>query len=131
MNTFKFQPNPLSLSLDLIMGTTCPESNTISNSPIDHVFDLDLALTMVDNSGSAIELVPQSKSLASDDNYMPIAMDLVTAVGVCTVCMEGLQTGTGHDKQVPCGHVYHATCIAKWLSLHSSCPLCRWDVSGR
>ncbi|KAA8523166.1 hypothetical protein F0562_009589 [Nyssa sinensis] len=62
------------------MATISPESN----SSIPHAFDLDLALTMADNSSSGVIEVPQSKSLASHE--MP--MVVVTAVGVCTVCME-------------------------------------------
>ncbi|KAA8534923.1 hypothetical protein F0562_029861 [Nyssa sinensis] len=106
----------------LNMATASPESKTISNTPIDRVFDLDLALTVVDNSDSGIKEVSKSNSLVSHD------MPTVTAVGVCTICMEGFQSGTG-GKQVPCGHVYHATCITKWFSLHNSCPLCRCEVS--
>ncbi|KAM7527900.1 hypothetical protein LguiB_031310 [Lonicera macranthoides] len=59
--------------------------------------------------------------------YMP----KVTAVGACTICMDGLQSSNGIGKQVPCGHVYHPTCITKWLSLQHSCPLCRSNFSGQ
>ncbi|KAK2986578.1 hypothetical protein RJ640_001707 [Escallonia rubra] len=91
---------------------------------MDDHFDLDMALTMEDSSsGHGSTRVPQS--LPTEKIYMPT----VAALGVCTVCMEGFNSCAG-GKQVPCGHIYHAACITKWLSLQDSCPLCRCQVSG-
>ncbi|KAK9274454.1 hypothetical protein L1049_021701 [Liquidambar formosana] len=101
------------------MATVSSESNTIAAYPIDLCFDLDEVLTMVENSSCGMTT---SNSLVSN-------MPTVTALDVCAVCMEGIQSSKG-GKQVPCGHVYHATCIATWLSLYNSCPLCRCRVSG-
>ncbi|KAL2929040.1 E3 ubiquitin-protein ligase RING1-like [Bienertia sinuspersici] len=41
---------------------------------------------------------------------------------ICLVCMEGFRRSA---KQIPCGHVFHGDCIAPWLSITNSCPLCR------
>ncbi|KAK3024899.1 hypothetical protein RJ639_043215 [Escallonia herrerae] len=91
---------------------------------MDDYFDLDMALTMEDeDSGQGSIQVSQSRP--TEKIYLPT----VAAVGVCTVCMEGFNSCTG-GKQVPCGHMYHETCITRWLSLHDSCPLCRCQVSG-
>ncbi|XP_059635897.1 uncharacterized protein LOC132278088 [Cornus florida] len=105
------------------MASVSPEeSKATTNSPIDEMFDLDIALTMEDNSSIHHEKikVPKSNSLPSHD------MPTVSAPGVCTICMEGFESG----KQVPCGHLFHPTCIANWVSLPTSCPLCRFNVSG-
>ncbi|XP_020097746.1 RING-H2 finger protein ATL80-like [Ananas comosus] len=48
----------------------------------------------------------------------------------CTICLSVISRGE-MVKQVPaCKHLYHVRCIDKWLSSHSTCPLCRSDVTG-
>ncbi|KAF8400897.1 hypothetical protein HHK36_014200 [Tetracentron sinense] len=84
---------------------------------VDLCFDLDLVLTPAKNSGG----LTTSDSLIS-------GMTTVSTIDMCTVCMEGLEAGK-EGKQMPCGHVYHATCISTWLSTFNSCPLCRCSFS--
>merc|ERR1719310_897898 len=31
-------------------------------------------------------------------------------------------------KRTPCGHVFHEQCLAKWLKVSTTCPLCRNDL---
>ncbi|KAJ9183903.1 hypothetical protein P3X46_007702 [Hevea brasiliensis] len=94
-------------------------SNTFSSCIIDVSFDMDEALTLPSNFAHQIS---ESESLVDD-------MLTVVSDDVCSVCMEGFQSGVG-GKRVPCGHVYHAGCISSWLSNCNSCPLCRCNISG-
>ncbi|GMY36103.1 E3 ubiquitin-protein ligase RNF181-like [Fagus crenata] len=98
----------------------------MSNYPIDFLFDLDQALTLVDDSGQHIKIEAQ-KTLVID--HMPTVTPTDNDHDVCSVCIQSFRSGEG-GKQVPCGHVYHATCIASWLSRHNSCPLCRCKISS-
>ncbi|KGN60202.1 RING-H2 finger protein ATL66 [Cucumis sativus] len=49
--------------------------------------------------------------------------------GQCCVCYEDLNCEREEEKEeatrIPCGHVYHKSCILKWLNVNNSCPLCR------
>ncbi|KAK4373005.1 hypothetical protein RND71_008389 [Anisodus tanguticus] len=93
---------------------------------IDGVFDLDLALTVVEEYSSAAAELPEPLPVTSDDH---IEMPTVSAVGFCAICMEEFQAEVG-AKQVPCGHLFHSSCLTNWLSLRKSCPLCRFCVSA-
>ncbi|KAJ7956688.1 RING/U-box superfamily protein [Quillaja saponaria] len=106
-------------------------SSSISNVyPIDMGFDLDEALAMAEE---ACRRVAASNNFVS--NLPTVALHSHQETDhVCSVCMEELDHGHDHvtsgcrdrsNKRVPCGHVYHANCIASWLSHSNSCPLCR------
>ncbi|KAK9211651.1 hypothetical protein WN943_001028 [Citrus x changshan-huyou] len=97
---------------------------------IDESFNLDEALTMITNTSSTPPDQDQPKSHDGQTNSELTVSSLPTVAateGRCTVCMENfLQAFPG--KQVPCGHVFHATCISTWISLSNSCPVCRSGV---
>ena len=40
----------------------------------------------------------------------------------CVICCEEVQSSS---VQLPCGHKFHGQCIADWLWINQSCPLCR------
>jgi len=47
---------------------------------------------------------------------------------VCTICTEPLE----HLREVSalrCGHLFHADCLAPWLSQSMTCPQCRQKVT--
>jgi E3 ubiquitin-protein ligase RNF115/126 len=45
----------------------------------------------------------------------------------CSVCLDDLELGS-QAKQMPCEHKFHSPCIMPWLELHSSCPVCRFEL---
>lgn len=45
----------------------------------------------------------------------------------CSVCLDDLELGS-QAKQMPCEHKFHSPCILPWLELHSSCPVCRFEL---
>lgn len=89
------------------------------------MFDLDMALSMLTMEENYIRTKLLEKK-AFDEAQLS-EMPMAAAVGECIVCMEAFESRVG-GKQVPCGHVFHSTCIAQWLSDHNSCPLCRSTV---
>jgi hypothetical protein len=54
----------------------------------------------------------------------------------CAVCLGayGSASGGGEGSRVallPCGHHFHAPCIATWLRVNASCPLCKAALGPR
>ncbi|XVF06545.1 hypothetical protein REPUB_Repub06bG0058300 [Reevesia pubescens] len=45
----------------------------------------------------------------------------------CSVCLEEIEIGS-EAKEMPCKHKFHIGCIIPWLELHSSCPVCRYQL---
>ncbi|PIN02916.1 Ubiquitin--protein ligase [Handroanthus impetiginosus] len=45
----------------------------------------------------------------------------------CSVCLDDCEIGT-EVKEMPCKHKFHSKCILPWLELHSSCPVCRYQL---
>lgn len=42
----------------------------------------------------------------------------------CIICQE--EFGVALEiYSLPCQHKYHGTCISKWFSVNTSCPICR------
>lgn len=46
----------------------------------------------------------------------------------CAVCLDDFEEGM-RLRKLPCGHVFHSNCIARWLIERSAvCPLCKADL---
>lgn len=56
-------------------------------------------------------------------------MPRVTIVekGACVICLEEWLKGD-MATELPCKHKYHFECVKKWLGIHATCPLCRYEM---
>ncbi|XP_054789766.1 RING-H2 finger protein ATL40-like [Prosopis cineraria] len=48
-----------------------------------------------------------------------------SSVMECSVCLSNLEDGEEARLLPNCRHVFHVACIDRWLSSHSTCPICR------
>lgn len=45
----------------------------------------------------------------------------------CSICL--MQIAVGQlTVLLPCGHMFHDECAEKWLQIHNTCPLCRFEL---
>lgn len=48
-------------------------------------------------------------------------------IGECVICLE--EWGVGEVvKEMPCKHRFHGNCVEKWLGIHGTCPVCRYNM---
>ena len=45
----------------------------------------------------------------------------------CSVCSDRLVDGVVLTR-LPCGHIYHISCIVPWLNRNCTCPDCRYEL---
>ncbi|KAG8072292.1 hypothetical protein GUJ93_ZPchr0006g46082 [Zizania palustris] len=45
----------------------------------------------------------------------------------CCICLSSYEDGV-ELSALPCNHHFHWTCITKWLRMHATCPLCKYNI---
>uniref|UniRef100_A0A8C8FIV1 E3 ubiquitin-protein ligase AMFR n=1 Tax=Oncorhynchus tshawytscha TaxID=74940 RepID=A0A8C8FIV1_ONCTS len=53
------------------------------------------------------------------------AEELVTNNDDCAICWDTMQTA----RKLPCGHLFHNSCLRSWLEQDTSCPTCRMSLN--
>ena len=53
----------------------------------------------------------------------------ITNIPYCAVCLQEVLQGERLRKLPQCDHCFHVHCIDEWFQSHSTCPLCRNEVS--
>ncbi|KAL4198300.1 hypothetical protein AMTRI_Chr03g45220 [Amborella trichopoda] len=47
----------------------------------------------------------------------------------CVICQMEYKRGD-RRMMLPCKHLYHASCVTRWLSINKACPVCYVEVFG-
>ena len=45
----------------------------------------------------------------------------------CAICWDRMEVA----RKLPCGHLFHNSCLRSWLEQDTSCPTCRTSLKGR
>lgn len=45
----------------------------------------------------------------------------------CAICWDRMEAA----RKLPCGHLFHNSCLRSWLEQDTSCPTCRTSLKGR
>jgi len=77
------------------------------------------ALNDVVLSRRAIQLLNTSFPFATEQ-------DLENSDNVCIICRETMVYSS--CKKLPCGHIFHTSCLRGWFLRQQTCPTCRMDI---
>ncbi|XP_067091685.1 E3 ubiquitin-protein ligase AMFR isoform X2 [Osmerus mordax] len=53
--------------------------------------------------------------------------ELATNDDDCAICWDAMATA----RRLPCGHLFHNSCLRSWLEQDTSCPTCRMSLDAR
>ncbi|KAL0418077.1 UNVERIFIED_CONTAM: E3 ubiquitin-protein ligase SIRP1 [Sesamum radiatum] len=120
--------NPFNQTI-IVQGSYDPTSDSQTRAPIGSLGDYFI--------GPGLDLLLQHLSENDPNRYgtPPAQKEAVEALPTvkveetlqCSVCLDDCEIGT-EVKEMPCKHKFHSTCILPWLELHSSCPICRYQI---
>ncbi|CAF0816170.1 unnamed protein product [Brachionus calyciflorus] len=97
-----------------------------SNMFIDHgAIIITTLINQLRNRGAA----PASDTQIQNIPLISIDQKLVDDSSQCAVCMDDFALNE-QAKKLPCKHLFHDSCIAQWLKLHATCPVCRNNING-
>ena len=86
------------------------------------------SIPAIESSIDALENVNTIDSVekeAFEDSVEKEAFD--DSVEKCIICLEEYKIGDLATR-MPCFHLYHRDCIARWLEDSQSCPVCRYTM---
>lgn len=98
----------------------------ISLNLIDAVLFLHMRM-VYNNLKEKIAAYRNYRRLAQDmkDRYPEVSTEELQALDdICPICHEKLERA----KKLPCGHIFHHSCLRSWLENHHNCPTCRYSL---
>lgn len=121
--------NPFNQTI-IVQGSYDPATNeSLTRAPIGSLGDYFI--------GPGLDLLLQHLSENDPNRYgtPPAQKEAVEALPTvkteeklqCSVCLDECEIGD-EVKEMPCKHKFHCSCILPWLELHSSCPICRYQL---
>ncbi|KAL8142085.1 hypothetical protein V2J09_015117 [Rumex salicifolius] len=63
----------------------------------------------------------------SSSGYVATERVLLPEDAECCICLNQYEDGA-ELIALPCNHHFDATCIAKWLKMNATCPLCKFNI---
>ncbi|KNA02964.1 hypothetical protein SOVF_213590 [Spinacia oleracea] len=85
----------------------------------------------IDNFDQTNKVVEQEEGESTSDkdkNNIELVIDVNSKLGKdeeCPICLAVFIQGDELRQLNSCKHLFHRSCIDKWLSTHCNCPVCR------
>ncbi|XP_028762029.1 E3 ubiquitin-protein ligase MPSR1 [Neltuma alba] len=147
-NSFRFRE--LSVFLPFILGFSTDSSGQHSQDPDQETTDSENSnnhgerVILINPFTQGMVVIDSTSSLETlfheigmKNGQPPASKESIDALpsveikegegGECVICLEDWEVG-GVAKEMPCKHKYHQNCIEKWLGIHGSCPVCRYQM---
>ncbi|CAN6195314.1 unnamed protein product [Urochloa humidicola] len=88
-----------------------------------------LVVDYVDEESFPVDPPPAAAEAAPPAVSAPPAVRAPAGVAgtVCAVCTEEISVADAVVR-LPCAHWYHDGCIAPWLGIRGTCPMCRAEL---
>lgn len=72
------------------------------------------------------------KTVERSDSDTKKGVETENVENLCAICVSPVDNGEPARKISQCGHVFHASCVEKWLkSYQACCPLCKLVLKER
>nr|XP_050862799.1 E3 ubiquitin-protein ligase AMFR-like isoform X1 [Vespula vulgaris]XP_050862800.1 E3 ubiquitin-protein ligase AMFR-like isoform X1 [Vespula vulgaris]XP_050862802.1 E3 ubiquitin-protein ligase AMFR-like isoform X1 [Vespula vulgaris] len=81
-------------------------------------YEIQRRITKHRNYLAVLSHMEQNYPMASQD-------ELADNSDNCAICWEKMETA----RKLPCGHLFHNSCLQSWLEQDTSCPTCRLALS--
>ncbi|CAK8690031.1 unnamed protein product [Clavelina lepadiformis] len=100
-------------------------------------------LTMRQFKKAVSDIILSRRAIRNMNTLYPDATteELSSADSTCIICREEMiapnpetppagrgNSDVGVNKKLPCGHIFHASCLRSWFQRQQTCPTCRLDV---
>jgi hypothetical protein len=132
-------PHILSFALDMVEGTTRSAGRALLPvalvvlvaTPYDDRDEMERAIreSTTEEARRVIVTVPATKS-AIDEALQNVRIDEGSCTTrECSICLEDFCNGLEPEVVcMPCSHLYHRSCIVRWLQTSHLCPMCRFPM---
>ncbi|XP_054810619.1 E3 ubiquitin-protein ligase MPSR1-like [Prosopis cineraria] len=121
-------------SQDLDQETTNSENSNTHGERVVLINPFTQGMVVIDGTSSLETLFHELDVKNGQPPASKESIDAMTSVeigqdedGECVICLEEWEVG-GVAKEMPCQHKFHQNCIEKWLRIHGSCPVCRYQM---
>ncbi|KAJ9709234.1 hypothetical protein PVL29_000945 [Vitis rotundifolia] len=86
------------------------------------LIDLATRESMIENEGRGKGMIP-----ATDISIKALKTETILESESCMICLEELSGGS-EVIVMPCSHIFHGSCIIRWLKQSHVCPICRFEM---
>ncbi len=104
-------------------GADAPAMRSAPTSPIPNAATSSSSGTQRRAPAAEPDAIPSAPGTRVAWGAAAVAPSPSSAPDQCSICLQALRAEPT-AAAVPCGHVFHAQCLDRWLRIKAQCPLC-------